>query len=112
MSKDIQVYLEDIVDSIEKIETYVKGFSFEDFSKNTERQDAVIRRLEVLGEAVKSIPAELRNQYATIPWKQIAGMRDILIHDYANVSLKRVWNVLTGELAPLKEAVQNMLNQK
>ena len=109
--KGTRVYLEDILESIERIETYTNGLTFEAFSKNTEHQDAVIRRFEILGEAVKGISTELRNQYPDIPWKQISGMRDILIHDYANVSLKRVWNVITDELTSLKIAVQNMLNQ-
>ena len=88
------MYLEDILESIEKIEKYTHGLTLEQFEQNTESQDAVIRRLEILGEAVKGVPVEIREQYPAISWKQIAGMRDVLIHEYANVSLVRVWNVI------------------
>lgn len=109
MKKDARVYLEDILESIEKIESYTRGLSFEQFERNTEHQDAVIRRLEILGEAVKRLSADVRKQAPDIPWKEIAGMRDVLIHDYANVSLPRVWNTATTKLVPLKSAVQKML---
>ncbi|MEK7208534.1 MAG: DUF86 domain-containing protein [Patescibacteria group bacterium] len=112
MNKDIHVYLEDILESIEKIEGYTKGLDFAEFEENTEHQDAVIRRLEILGEAVKRISQSVREEYPDIPWKQIAGMRDILIHEYADVSLKRIWKVVTNELAPLKEAIQAMLQKR
>lgn len=112
MKKDIRVYLEDILASIEKIETYTRGLSFEQFEQNTEHQDAVIRRLEILGEAVKRVPHDVRERHPHIPWKQIAGMRDVLIHEYADVSLPRVWKVITGELAPLKRTMQEMLKAR
>lgn len=109
MKKNIRVYLEDILGSIEKIEAYTRGLTFEQFEQNTEHQDAVIRRLEILGEAVKCVPMDVRERYSHIPWKQIAGMRDVLIHEYADVSLPRVWKIITGELLPLKEAVKEIL---
>ncbi|MDP8216774.1 MAG: DUF86 domain-containing protein [Candidatus Kaelpia imicola] len=82
MKRDIRVYIEDILEAISKIEEYIKGLNSEDdFYNNTQVQDAVLRRLEIISEAVKSIPQEFRDQYLNIPWKQIAGMRDILIHE-------------------------------
>ncbi len=84
MSKDVRVYIEDILEAITKIEEYMKGLSStDDFYNNTQIQDAILRRLEIIGEAVKNISQEFRNQYPDIPWKQIAGMRDILIHEYS-----------------------------
>lgn len=109
MTKEVRVYLEDILESIGKIEEYAKGSSFQDFEKDTERQDAVIRRLEIIGEAVKNLPSELRKKYPNIPWKQITGTRDILIHEYAGVSLKRVWKTVVKDLEPLKKTVNQIL---
>ena len=103
MRKEIKVYLEDILESIQKIKEYTAGVDFAEFDDNTQHQDAVIRRLEIIGEAVKGLPSELKAKYPDIPWKQIAGMRDILIHEYAGVSLKRVWKVVTDDLGPLKK---------
>ena len=104
------MYLEDITKCVGKIEVYTKGMTFDEFARNTERQDAVIRRLEIIGEAVKNLPDEVRAKHPNIPWKQIAGMRDILIHEYAGVSLPRVWKAITDDLPPLKSAAQKLLN--
>ena len=107
--KEIRVYLDDILDSIEKIEEYTRGVNFKKFDSNTELQDAVVRRLEIIGEAVKNLPAETKSKHPEIPWKQISGMRDVLIHEYAGVSLKRVWKVITDDLSPLKETALKIL---
>ncbi len=82
MKKDVKIFLLHIIESIERIEDYIEGMSREDFMENIQVQDAVLRRLEIIGEAVKNIPQDFRKEYSQIPWKQIAGTRDILIHEY------------------------------
>ncbi len=109
MKKDQLVFLEDIKDCIEKIGGYTKNVSWERFEKDVQLQDAVVRRLEIIGEAVKGITPPLRESHPEIPWKRVAGFRDILIHAYSDVNLRMVWNVIETDLPLLKEAISKLI---
>jgi len=103
MTRDMRLYIEDILDSIAKIEKYTKDINENKFLTDTQIQDSVLRRLEIIGEAVKNIPDDFRNKYPQIPWKRIAGLRDVLIHEYFGVNLRRAWKVAKEDIVGLKQ---------
>ena len=107
MNRDA-LYLRHVLDAIEKIERYV-AVGYAEFIAGSHWQDAVIRQLEIIGEAVKRISPEILGNQPGIPWRRIAGMRDVLIHDYMGVDLEAVWQVTQQDLAPLRQAVEELL---
>ncbi|MEK7648607.1 MAG: DUF86 domain-containing protein [Patescibacteria group bacterium] len=107
--KENKVYLDDILECINQIEAYTAATSFEEFKSDIKTQDAVLRRLEIIGEAVKNLNNEFRMAYPAIPWKKIAGMRDVLIHEYAGIMIERVWNTLQENIPNLKKDIQSLL---
>lgn len=111
MKRDFKVYIDDISDSITKIEKYTKKATKASFKKNTQLQDAVLRRLEIIGEAVKHIPTEIKREHPKTPWKQIAGARDIFAHEYFGVKLDRVWDTVKKDLPKLKDQVKEFLKE-
>ena len=104
----IQDYLEDIIESVNRIEEYVQGMGIADFKKSQITQDAVIRAFEVLGEATKKIPEDFRNKYPDVPWKKMAAMRDKLIHDYWGVDVNRVWKTVNVDIPFLKQQLSRI----
>lgn len=108
MIRDTNLFIEDIIQNIKDIESFSKNLSKEKFMKDKLRQNAIIRSLEVIGEAVKNIPNSLREKYPNIPWKSMAGFRDILSHAYFGVDIERVWNILKSDLPKLKEEIEKI----
>lgn len=109
MKRDLTLFLEDILESINLIEKYTENMSSSEFSKRLKVQDAVARRIEIIGEAVKNLPLSFRNKYPDIPWKDIAGMRDILVHAYFGVEINKIWNIIKQKLPSLKQQIQEIL---
>ncbi|MCC5912491.1 MAG: DUF86 domain-containing protein [Clostridiaceae bacterium] len=107
--KDDRTYLNHIVECINNIETYTEEGK-EKFMESTLIQDAVIRNLEIVGEATKKISIDVRNSYAELPWREMAGLRDVLIHDYFGVDVKIVWNVVEKELPKVKKGIKHILS--
>jgi uncharacterized protein with HEPN domain len=111
MNRDDQLYLQNILDAITAVETYVQGFDRERFDKNKLVQDGVIRQITIIGEATKLLSNELRDKHSQIPWRQIARMRDTLIHRYFGVDLEQVWLTAQNDLPVLKAEATNMLEE-
>jgi len=109
MKGDI-VYLSHIRDAIQKIESYA-AVGRDVFIATSHWQDAVIRQLEIIGEAAKKVSPELREQHDDIPWRRIAGLRDVLIHDYMGVDLSAVWEITQRDIPPLRDRLREILKQ-
>jgi uncharacterized protein with HEPN domain len=105
-------YLKDIEDALEKIENFIAGLDFESFVKDDKTTFAVIRALEIIGEAARKIPKAIRSRYPDVPWQDMTGMRDKLIHDYFGVDLRVVWKTMQTDLPPLKGILDQIIREK
>ena len=111
MPRDSRVYLDDILDATRKITVYTGGLSKAAFLEDEKTLDAVVRNLEVIGEAVKKLPENLRAKHSAVEWKKIAGLRDILIHEYFGLDAEIVWDIVQNKVPALDREVRTMLNE-
>lgn len=108
MSREYVDYIADIAESVEDILAFTAGMSYQDFTNDKKTQYAVIRSLEIMGEAAKKIPDSIREKYPGVPWRQMAGTRDKLIHEYHGVDLSIIWAVVEDELPNVKPAIDRL----
>ena len=108
MSRDESLYIEDIQESCEKVLRFTKGMTRKDFINDDLHFDAVLRNLEIIGEAVKNISDETRQKFPQIKWRKIAGFRDIVAHEYFGVNEETVWDIVENEIPVLLEAVKTI----
>lgn len=112
MSKrDWKILFEDTIESITKIEEYTKDLTFEDFAQSPLIVDAVVRNIEIIGEASKNIPLEIQNKFKDIPWQKIKGIRNRIVHEYFAVDISIIWHISKNELEPIKNILTKHLNE-
>jgi len=109
MPKDFKVYLDDIIESTAKIKSYIAGMSFDDFLNDDKTIDAVLRNLEIIGEAAKRIPEKIRQKRSDIEWHKVSGLRNLLIHQYSGLDLEIVWQIITQKLPLFEQQIKNIL---
>lgn len=107
--RDYLMFLEDILDSINQIESYIFGMSFQDFSIDRKTIDSVIRNIEIIGEASKNIPGSIQEKYPDIPWNRMVGLRNVAIHAYFGIDLENIWKIITTNIPQVKTEIQRIL---
>jgi uncharacterized protein with HEPN domain len=109
--RDYRLYLEDIAEAAKTAREYVAGMGKDELAKDRRTSDAVVRNLEIVGEAVKKLPAQVKREHPEVEWKKIAGLRDILVHDYFGIDMDIVWDVVQNKLPVLAEQVQRIIDE-
>lgn len=110
--RDFILFIEDIIDSVEKIERYVKGLSYEEFKNNDMVIDAVIRNFEIIGEATANIPEDVQEKYSEVEWREAKGFRNVLIHAYFGIDVEAVWDTIEKDIPGFKKHVVEVLERE
>lgn len=111
MPRDSKVYLQDILDAIEHIQQYTEGYTLQTLTADRRTLDAVIRNLEIIGEAARKLPERARAGHPEVDWRKIAGLRDVLVHEYFGIDEEIIWDVVQNKLPPLKTTTTGMLRE-
>jgi uncharacterized protein with HEPN domain len=111
-ARDYRDYLQDILNAVDDIKNFVDNMTYEQFIKDRKTLNAVVRSIEIIGEASKSIPESMKAKYKELPWKQMAGMRDKLIHAYFGLDVETLWKAVTENIPPLKKSIQKILKDQ
>ncbi len=109
--RNYRLYLTDILDAIESIESFVEGMNLQEFLADEKTKSAVVRQFEIIGEAAKGVPEDIRRKYPDVPWHQMAAMRDVLIHTYFGVDYELVWRTIQERLPEVKVQIEYILKQ-
>lgn len=109
MKLDITLYIKDILKNMEKAEKFIKGITYEDFASDEKTNYAVVRCIEIIGEAAKNIPENIRRKYPDIPWKKMSGMRDKTSHFYFGIDMKKVWLAVKRDIPKIKTQIRKIL---
>ncbi len=111
MIRDYKLFVKDILDAIDKIEEFVGNMDYGEFIKDDKSSTAVVKKIEIIGEAIKNIPKDVRVKYKAIPWKDIVGMRNKITHNYFKIDYEIVWNVVKEKLPALKIQIEQLLKE-
>lgn len=111
MNRDHKIFLKDILNSMELIEDYVDGLDFDEFKKDQKTIDAVIRNIEIIGEASKQIPEDIKRKYTIVPWKEMARMRDKMIHGYFTIMHEILWETAKHDIPDTKPLIKDILDE-
>ena len=112
MKRKSELYLQDILDSIERIKEYTEGQDIEDFKNNRLVIDASVRNLEIIGEAASQLSGEVKTQHKVVPWQEMVNFRNVVIHKYHQVDIDILWDIIENRLEPLRKQVEKILNKK
>lgn len=107
----MMVYIDDILESIELIGAYIRNVSYKEFEEDIGIQDKILRRLEIIGEAATKLSLEFIKKYSKIPWKQMIGLRNIIIHEYSSINLEEIWRIVTVDLSETKKSIKKLRSE-